>query len=118
MLQERLAERDLVIDGLRSDIVKLVETIDEQRVELVDTRNEARHARDREAAATAKLDAALAAREAALSAQGKAESIRDDVLADRSALGAERSDLIRLAASAESLAEQSNERVQALSPSA
>ena len=106
VLQERVAERDLVIDGLRSDIVKLVETIDEQRVELVDTRNEARHARDREAAATAKLEAALAAREAALSAQGKAESIRDDVLADRSAFAAERSELIRLAASAEALAEQ------------
>jgi predicted RNA-binding protein with PIN domain len=106
VLQERVAERDRVIDGLRSDIVKFIETIDEQRVELVDTRNEARHARDREAAATAKLDAALAAREAALSAQGRAESIRDDVLADRSTLAAERSELIRLAASAEALAEQ------------
>lgn len=106
VLQERLSERDSVIDGLRSDVVKLTETLDELRVELIDTRNETRHARDREAAAAAKLDAALAARELALSAQGRAETVRDDVLADRAAVAAERSELARLAATAEALAEQ------------
>lgn len=104
--EERLAERDAVIDGLRSDVVKLTEMIDELRVELVDTRNETRHARDREAAAVAKLDAALAAREAAVSEKGSAERVRDQVLADRAALAAERSELARMAALAESLAEQ------------
>jgi predicted RNA-binding protein with PIN domain len=105
-LQERVVERDVVIDGLRSDVVKLTETTDELRAQLIDTRNEARHARDRESAALAKLDAAISARDAALTAQGKAELVRDDVLADRSALAAERSELARLAASAEALADQ------------
>ena len=105
-LQERVTERDVVIDGLRSDVVKLSESIEELRAQLIDTRNEARHARDREAAALAKLDAATQARDAALTAQGKAELVRDDVLADRSVLAAERSELARLAASAEALADQ------------
>ena len=43
-LQQRVGERDVVIDGLRSDVVKLAETIDELRVQLTDTRLEARHA--------------------------------------------------------------------------
>ena len=42
-LQARMAERDVVIDGLRSDVVKLTETIDELRAQLTDTRQEARH---------------------------------------------------------------------------
>jgi predicted RNA-binding protein with PIN domain len=103
--QERLAEHQLVIDGLRSDVVKLTESVEELRAQLVDTRNEARHARDREAAAHAKLEQALGARDAAVDAQGRAESVRDEVLADRSVLAAERSELARLAASAEALAE-------------
>jgi predicted RNA-binding protein with PIN domain len=106
VVEERLAERDAVIDELRVDVVKLTEMVDELRVELIDTRNEARHARDREAAAQSKLDAAMAAREAALSAQGSAEQVRDRALADRAELAAERSELARLAASAESLAAQ------------
>jgi predicted RNA-binding protein with PIN domain len=106
VLQERLAERDTVIDGLRSDVLKLTETIDELRAELTDTRLDARHARDRESAAVAKLDAAIAARDAAVSAQGRAETVRDDVLADRAVLASERSELARLAASAAALAEQ------------
>jgi predicted RNA-binding protein with PIN domain len=105
-LHEKVAERDVVIDGLRSDVVKLTEQIEELRAQLIDTRNEARHARDREAAATARLDAALGARDAALAAKGKAELVRDDVLADRSRLAAERSELARLAASAAALADQ------------
>jgi predicted RNA-binding protein with PIN domain len=106
VLQQRITERDLVIDGLRSDLVKHAEAIDELRAQLTDTRLEARHARDRESAATSKLDAALSALGEARAAQGKAELIRDDVLADRSELVAERSELARLAASAEALAEQ------------
>jgi predicted RNA-binding protein with PIN domain len=101
-----MAERDAVIDGLRSDLVKLTETIDELRAQLTDTRLEARHARDREAAALAKLTAAIGARDEAIAAQGAAEHVRDHVLADRSALAAERSELARLAASASALADQ------------
>jgi predicted RNA-binding protein with PIN domain len=105
-LQQRVAERDVVIDGLRSDVVKLTETIDELRAQLTDTRLEARHARDRELAAQAKLSAAIGARDEALAAQDAAEHVRDHVLADRSAQAAERSELARLAASASALADQ------------
>lgn len=104
VLQEQVAERDVVIDGLRADLAKLVDEVAELRSELVDTRTDARHARDREAAAVARLEAADAERRAALAAQGKAEGVRDEVLADRAALVAERSELARLAAAAESLA--------------
>jgi predicted RNA-binding protein with PIN domain len=48
------------LDGLRADVVKAEDEVAELRAELVDLRIEARHARDREAAATARLDAALA----------------------------------------------------------
>ncbi len=105
-LEGSVAERDEVIEGLRSDVVKLRDEIDEIRAELIDTRNEARHARDREAAAVAKLADAEAARSAAVEARGSAEIVRDEVLADRAALAAERSELARLAAHAESLAAQ------------
>jgi predicted RNA-binding protein with PIN domain len=105
-LHERVAERAEVIDGLRTDVVKLSDELDELRAELIDTRNEARHARDREAAALAKLEAAELARDEAVAAQGTAEGVRDEVLADRAALAVDRSELARLAATAESLADQ------------
>ncbi len=105
-LEHAVSDRDEVIEGLRSDVVKLRDELDEIRGELIDTRNEARHARDREAAAVARLADAEAERSAAVEAQGTAESVRDDVLADRAALAAERSELARLAAQAESLASQ------------
>ena len=105
-LQQRVSERDVVIDGLRSDVVKLTETIEELRAQLTDTRLEARHARDRELAAQAKLSAAIGARDEALAAQDAAEHVRDHVLADRSMQAAERSELARLAASASALADQ------------
>jgi predicted RNA-binding protein with PIN domain len=47
------------LDGLRADVVKAEDEVAELRAEVVDLRIEARHARDREAAATARLDAAL-----------------------------------------------------------
>lgn len=105
-LQLRLAERDEVIEGLRSDVVKLDERVEELHADLVDTRLEARHARDRERAAMTKLAVAEAARDEAVAARGSAESVRDDVLADRAVIAAERSELTRLAATAESLAAQ------------
>lgn len=105
-LADQVTERDEVIEGLRSDVVKLTEAVESLRAELIDTRLETRHARDREAAAVAKLAAAETARDDAETARGKAEGVRDEVLADRAALAAERSELARLAAAAESLAEQ------------
>ena len=105
-LSTQVAERNEVIDGLRSDLQKLTDEIAEVRAELIDTRNDVRHARDREQAAVQKLAAAEAARDGALAAQGKAEHVRDDVLADRAAVAAERSELARLAAAAASLADQ------------
>ena len=49
------------IDALRADVVKAEDEVAELRAELVDLRIEARHARDREAAAKARLDASLEA---------------------------------------------------------
>lgn len=49
------------IDVLRAEAIKADDSISELRAELVDVRNEARHARDREAAAKSKLEAELAA---------------------------------------------------------
>lgn len=105
-LGEQLAERDAAVEDLRSDVVKLADEIESLRAELIDTRTEARHARDRERAAVAKLAAAESARDDAIAARGTAEGVRDEVLADRATLAAERSELARLAASAEVLAEQ------------
>ena len=44
------------VDALRADLAKADDEIAALRAELIDVRNEARHARDREAAAAAKLD--------------------------------------------------------------
>lgn len=106
VLQEQVAKREAVVDELRTDMVKLNESLDDLRSELVDTRNEARHSRDRAAAALDKLQAAESARSDAFAAQGQAETVRDDVLADRALLVSERSELARLAAAAEVLAQQ------------
>jgi predicted RNA-binding protein with PIN domain len=105
-LTERVARRDEVIDGLRSDVQKLVDEAAELRAELIDTRNDVRHARDREAAALGKLEAAERARSEAVAKQGAAEHVRDDVLADRAIVSAERSELARLAAAASALSDQ------------
>ncbi|MEO6653251.1 MAG: NYN domain-containing protein [Ilumatobacteraceae bacterium] len=106
ILTDQVADRNTVIDGLRSDLQKLIDELAEIRAELVDTRNEARHARDRVNAATTKLAAAETMRDDATRAQGKAEHIRDDALADRATATADRSELARLAATAASLADQ------------
>lgn len=105
-LADQVARRDEVIDDLRADVQKLVDEAAELRAELIDTRNDVRHARDREAAALQKLDAAERARDEALAQRGEAEHVRDDVLADRAVVAAERSELARLAAAASALADQ------------
>ncbi|MDW3213423.1 MAG: NYN domain-containing protein [Ilumatobacteraceae bacterium] len=105
-LSDQVDQRNEVIDGLRSDVQKLVDEVAELRAELIDTRNDVRHARDREAAALQKLEAAEQASAEALAKQGAAEHVRDDVLADRAAIATERSELARLAAAASALADQ------------
>jgi len=105
-LTDQIADRNTVIDGLRSDVQKLTDEVAGIRAELVDTRNEARHARDRELAASEKLAAAEQVVDAATAARGEAEDVRDDALADRATVAAERSELARLAASAAALADQ------------
>lgn len=102
----QVSDRNDVIEGLRSDVVKLSDEIESLRAELIDTRNEARHARDRELAAAAKLASAETDRDEALAARGSAEGVRDAALADRATIAAERSELARLAATASALAEQ------------
>jgi len=66
-LRADVVERDAAIetlrddvDGLRADLTKAADELTSLRTEIVDVRNEARHARDREAAAKARLDHALA----------------------------------------------------------
>ena len=106
VLQEQLGQRDGLAHDLRTDVAKLTESVAELRAELLDARTELRHARDRELAATSKLARVDAERAGAVTAQGDAELIRQDVLADRAVVAAERSELARLAATAGSLAEQ------------
>jgi predicted RNA-binding protein with PIN domain len=106
VLTQQVVDRDVVVEGLRSDLVKLSDEIESVRSELADVRLEARHARDRELAAVARLAAAETDRDDALAAQDTAEGVRDAVLADRAVLASERSELARLAATAEALAEQ------------
>jgi predicted RNA-binding protein with PIN domain len=105
-LSDQVRERNEVIDGLRSDVQKLTDEVAELRAELIDTRLDVRHARDREAAALRKHEAAEQARSEAVAKQGAAEHVRDDVLADRALVAAERSELARLAAAAAALADQ------------
>ncbi len=105
-LTEQMAVRDTMIDGLRSDVHKLDDELAEVRSELTDTRNDVRHARDREHAALQKLALAETARDEAVAARGTAEHVRDDALADRAVVAADRSELARLAASAAALADQ------------
>jgi len=51
-----IADQATQLDDLRAELAKAIEALDEARAELVDTRNEARHARDREAAAVARAE--------------------------------------------------------------
>ena len=106
VLADEVARRDEVIDGLRSDLQKLTDEIAELRAGLTDTRNDVRHARDREASALQRLAAAEEAARAAAAARGTAEGVRDEVLADRAVVAAERSELARLASAAAALADQ------------
>jgi predicted RNA-binding protein with PIN domain len=105
-LVQAVTQRDVVIEGLRTDVVKLRDELTTMKAELIDVRNELRHARDREAAAVSRLAAAEGAMREAQHAQHDAEHVRDDVLSHRAHEVADRSELARLATAAEALAAQ------------
>jgi hypothetical protein len=52
-----IAEQAVELDDVRAEVSKVRDELDEMRAELIDTRNEIRHARDREAAALARVEA-------------------------------------------------------------
>ncbi len=79
----RIAELTRIVDELRADVVKAHDEREEARAELIDARNEARHARDREAAAVARLASAERARDQAREHAETAGTVRDEVLAAR-----------------------------------
>ena len=101
-----VTQRDTVIEGLRSDVEKFRDELGAVKAELIDARTEARHARDREAAAVVRASAAEVAVRDAQHAKHDAEHVRDDVLSHRADEVADRSELARLAATAEALATQ------------
>jgi predicted RNA-binding protein with PIN domain len=80
---ERIAELTRTVDELRADVVKAHDEREEARAELIDARNEARHARDREAAAVARLAAAEHDRDRARERAEAAGTVRDEALAAR-----------------------------------
>ncbi len=62
---QTIAVRDAELDDLRADVAKATEALAEVRTELIDTRNELRHARDRESAAVRRAEIAASERAAA-----------------------------------------------------
>jgi predicted RNA-binding protein with PIN domain len=95
-----------LVDDLRTDVVKLDEEREGLRAELVDARNEVRHAGDREAAAKARLDAAEHDRERASDSARRAATVRDEVLASRTDAAASVAEVESAAHSARALANQ------------
>jgi len=68
-LRALVDEHQAEVDRLRADLTKADESLAEVKMELIDVRNEARHSRDREAAAAARLAAVIAERDALAVAQ-------------------------------------------------
>lgn len=56
---QTISDQQIELDELRADVAKVTDALSEVRAELIDTRNEARHAKDREAAALRRADAVL-----------------------------------------------------------
>lgn len=94
------------IELLRADTTKAEEAHGEVRAELVDVRNEIRHARDREAAAEKKLATVTAERDAARDELARATDAHDDVDAEPAALVPQVGELEEAAAAARRLADR------------
>lgn len=105
-LEAHVAVQRDEIEQFRNEAVKGGESLDEARAELIDVRNEIRHARDRESAATTKLADALAARDAAIAQLDQAAAVRDDALAGRAETQQQAAELGAAAAAARRLADQ------------
>jgi predicted RNA-binding protein with PIN domain len=86
-LQALVDEQRVEIDRLVADVDKADDALTEMRAELIDVRNEARHARDREAAATAKFERAIAASATVVATPGA--EVAPSPAADRSSIAAE-----------------------------
>jgi predicted RNA-binding protein with PIN domain len=104
-LQQRVSALLGEIDQLRADLIKAHDSSVESKAELIDARNELRHANDRATAAVSKFERADAERAAAVAARQSAEGVRDSVIADRAAAVVEAAELAGLAAVAQDLAE-------------
>ena len=99
-------ELSILVDDLRADVAKLDEEREGLRAELIDARNELRHARDREASAKTRLEAAERDRDLASDSARTAAAVRDEVLATRTDLAASVAEVESAAHSARALANQ------------
>lgn len=99
-------ELSIIVDDLRADVAKLDEEREGLRAELIDARNELRHARDREASAKTRLEAAERDRDMASDSARTAATVRDEVLATRTDLAASVAEVESAAHSARALANQ------------
>lgn len=100
-------------DELRAELRRFVDdmdakqaTIEQLKEELVHARQQARHCADRAQAAHERAEAAERERDDERGRRGSAESSRDEAFAERAVSSAERAELARLAAIAETLADQ------------
>lgn len=82
-LTERVRALEVELDDARALATKFEERSEELRSELIDTRNEVRHANDRAAASARRVEQLTADLDVARAERGAAEEVRDDVLADR-----------------------------------
>jgi predicted RNA-binding protein with PIN domain len=113
-LEARLAELTTELEAHRSRVAELAEDNDALRRELIERRNEARHANDRAAAASRRVEQLTDERDVADARRSDAEGARDDVLAERVEASVEAAQLAELASLAHELAAQlaaANERL-------
>lgn len=94
------------IDDLRAEVAKANEMLGEMKTELIDVRMEVRHARDREAAATARAAAIQDELAAANLRLEKVGSVHDDVRAARIEVADNSDEVSAAAMAARRLAEQ------------
>ncbi len=104
------------LDVLRADLAKSDDAVGELRAELIDVRNEARHARDREAALRARLEAATAVPAGSSELSPSSEVSSTPELSSPEAAPASGVDVAELSEIAEA-ARQLGDRVEALAAS-
>jgi predicted RNA-binding protein with PIN domain len=105
-LEARVAELTADLEVHKARVDELSATTAALRRELIERRNEARHANDRAAAAARRVEQLSHERDAAESRRSRAEEARDDVLADRVEASVEASQLAELTSLARDLAAQ------------